>query len=89
MYYNDKQLNGSNITDFLVSGNIDDDDIISDFYSRITGAVHGWVVFRTQRGKTFRCHLVGIPKKLAIRLEDSEWKSGDYKVMIDSKSNQS
>lgn len=53
IYYNDKQLNGSKITDFQVTGNIDDDDIIVCFYSRTTGMSHGWVAFQTRKGKTF------------------------------------
>ncbi|UJR17961.1 hypothetical protein I4U23_004863 [Adineta vaga] len=80
VYYNDKQLNGSKIGDFEVSGSIDDDDIISSFYSRTTGLCHGWVVFQTRKGTVFRCHLVGIPGMLIIRVETSEWKPTGFEV---------
>jgi hypothetical protein len=82
-YYNDKQLNGLKIDGFEVSANLDDDDIILSFYSRTTGWTHGWVVFKTKTGKIFKCHLVGIPGKLFIRVQPTEWKSDGYQVKID------
>ncbi|CAF1194492.1 unnamed protein product [Adineta ricciae] len=80
VYYNDKRLNGSKISGFDVSANLDDDDIIVSFYSKTTGCSHGWVVFQTKKGNIYRCHLVGIPGQLIIRVEDSEWKTNGFKV---------
>ncbi len=74
------QLNGSKISGLEVSGELDDDDVLSQYYWNSSVVSHGWVVFRTQNGKAFMCHLVGVPGKLQVRVEKTIWNPGDRTV---------
>ncbi|CAF4277029.1 unnamed protein product, partial [Rotaria magnacalcarata] len=60
-------LNGLRIQDFQVPDELNDyetftidtSDIITDYYEYTTSTSHAFVIFRTENGNVYMCHLVG------------------------------
>lgn len=73
-YYVSAKLNSSFIVDSMYSYLLGESKILV-FYSQDEGNQHGFVVFATDQGYVFKCHLVGIPGKLYIRTQLTEWNA--------------